>query len=173
MKNALWSNIFTSWQVKESQTVLTLKHVPVFEGLTPKELGTLEKWLHKRTYQPGETVFKRHAPGEGMYIIQSGDVEIFIDGPDSDVKVLATLKEGEFFGELALLDREERSASARASTPSTLLVFAQPDLLSLIEQRPILGSKILKNLSRVIGARLRMTNDSLAKLQQELNATNE
>jgi len=168
LKNALWNNIFKNWQNNESQTTITLKNVPVFQDLNPKELQKLEQWLHKRTYQPGESVFKRHAPGEGMYIILSGSVEIFLERPDADDKVLATLKEGEFFGEIALLDREERSASARAGIPTVLLVFAQPDLLSLIDQAPILGNKILKNLAKVIGARLRQTNENLAKLQQTI-----
>lgn len=141
--------------------------------MTHRELATLENWLHKRTYQAGETIFKRHAPGEGMYIIQAGTVEIFLEDPDNEGKILAILEDGEFFGELALLDREERSASARASTPSTLLVFAQPDLLGLIEQRPVLGTRILKNLSRVIGARLRQTNENLLKIQKEMANSHE
>ncbi|MCK4448175.1 MAG: cyclic nucleotide-binding domain-containing protein, partial [Candidatus Marinimicrobia bacterium] len=72
---------------------------------------------------------------------------------------------GDFFGELSLLDEEVRSASAIAKDHSTLLGFLRPDLFSLLERNPELGNKILLNLARVIGARLRKTNELLAESQ--------
>lgn len=165
MKNALWTNIFRDWNKTESRTVLTLRNVPVFQGLADKEFREVEKLIHERSFQPQEFVFKRHAPGEGMYIILSGGVEIAIGIRSGDKKVLAQLGEGDFFGELSLLDTENRSASAIATDHTQLLVFSQPDLLSLLERNPVLGNKILLNLARVISARLRKTNELLTKNQ--------
>ncbi|RMF10578.1 MAG: cyclic nucleotide-binding domain-containing protein [Candidatus Neomarinimicrobiota bacterium] len=166
MKNALWSNIFSNWQQEESQTVLTLKQVPIFSGLKPRELRAIENLVHVRTYQPGEMIFKRHAPGEGMYIILSGKVEIYLEPTPGERNVLATLSDGDFFGELSLLDDEARSAAAVAADATELLGFFRPDLLSLLERNPELGNKILINLARVISARLRKTNDLLTEAQQ-------
>jgi len=100
-----------------------------------------------------------------MYIILSGGVEIAIGIRAGEKKVLAQLGEGDFFGELSLLDTENRSASAIATDHTQLLVFSQPDLLSLLERNPVLGNKILLNLARVISARLRKTNELLTESQ--------
>ena len=95
-----------------------------------------------------------------MYVILDGQVSI-ID-PDSET-TFATLESGDFFGELALLDEEPRSASSIAKVPSRLIGFFRTDLLTLMKRSPELGNKILINLSRVLGERLRRTNQELAK----------
>jgi CRP-like cAMP-binding protein len=161
----LWTNFFKDWHKKDSQTVLTLKQVPIFQGLTNKEFREIEKLIHERTFQPDEVIFKRQAPGEAMYVILSGKVEIVLGLRDGNKQVLAELSEGDFFGELSLLDQEARSATAVATDYSTLLVFSQTDLLSLLERNPELGNKILLNLARVISARLRKTNELLTETQ--------
>ena len=79
MKSPLWSNVFKNWNSQESEKVTALKQVPVFDGLSNKELDEIEKLTHERTYQSGEHVFKNMAPSEGMFIIISGAVEIYLD----------------------------------------------------------------------------------------------
>ncbi len=167
LKNALWPNILRGWNTQESQTVLTLKQVPIFSDLTDNEFKEIEKMVHERNYKPEEYIFKRQAPGEGMYVIMSGQVEIAIGTRTGKKQILAELGAGDFFGELALLDAEARSASAIAKDHSTLLGFFRPDLFSLLERKPELGNKILMNLARVISARLRHTNELLAEAQSE------
>lgn len=167
MKNALWTNIFKHWQTDESETVLTLKQVPIFAGLTSRELNELEKLIHERTYKPDEIIFKRQAPGEGMYIILKGHVQIYLDLEKGEQNVLAELKNGEFFGELSLLDDEPRSATAVCTESTILLGFFRPDLFSLLERNPEMGNKILMNLAKVVSARLRKTNQLLTESQQQ------
>lgn len=166
MKDAIWTNLFHNWQQTESKTVMTLKQVPIFKDLTKKEFLEVEKIIHERAYHPREIIFKRQAPGEAMYIIMAGEVEIYIEDLDGNKNVLAILEQGDFFGELALLDNETRSATAGSIGSSTLLVFSQTDLESLIDRKPGLGNKILLNLARVTGARLRKTNELLAEAQK-------
>lgn len=166
LKNAIWPNLFRNWQQTESKTVLTLKQVPIFQDLTDKEFLELEAIIHERSYHPREIIFKRQAPGEAMYIILSGEVEIYLEDKDGNKNTLATLEQGDFFGELALLDNETRSATAEAVEGATLLVFAQTDLMTLLERKPALGNKILMNLARVTGVRLRKTNELLAAAQK-------
>ncbi len=160
MKSALWSNLFHHWDTRVSEKVQALKKVPVFSGLSEKELVEIKKLVHKRTYQAGEHIFKHLAPAEGMYIIISGAVEIYIETNGTN-NVLAELKEPDFFGEIALLDDEPRSAGAVATQPSVLLGFFKPDLLSLMERNPVLSNKILTNLGSVLAERLRKTNELL------------
>ncbi|MEE8436866.1 MAG: cyclic nucleotide-binding domain-containing protein [Candidatus Neomarinimicrobiota bacterium] len=168
MKNALWSNLFKGWNRVESKTVLTLKQVPIFKDFSNREFKALEQLIHLRSYKPGEYIFKNNAPGEGMYIILSGQVEIVIGEKTKDKKVLAKLKKGDFFGELALLDAEPRSASGIALKHSELLGFFRPDLFSLLERNPTLGNRILLNLASVIGERLRTTNKLLIQAQTKI-----
>jgi len=165
LKSALWPNVFKGWNKTESETVLTLKSVPVFKGFTDKEFSELEQLIHRRTYKPNEYVFKNQAPGEGMYIIVFGGVKISIGSRQGKEQVLAELTAGDFFGELALLGDEPRSASAIATDHSKLLGFFKPDLFSLLERNPVLGNKVLMNLAQVIGERLRKTNQLLVEAQ--------
>ena len=156
---SLYENFFKN---KESSdpVLQVLGQVPIFENLTPKELKDLTLLTHERSYKANEPVFKKLAPGEGMYVILKGTVEI--KDPDSNT-TFATLGSGDFFGELALLDEEPRSAMAVATEASELIGFCRTDLLTLMKRGPELGNKILLNLSRVLGERLRRTNLELTK----------
>ena len=143
--------------------IKVLENVPIFEHLTEKELSEVLRLTHERTYKKDEHVFKKLAPAEGMYVILDGGV--LITDSDSET-VFATLESGDFFGELALLDEEPRSASAISTMPSRLIGFFRTDLLTLMKRSPELGNKILLNLSRVLGERLRRTNQELASPNQ-------
>ena len=143
--------------------VKVLENVPIFEHLTEKELSEVVRLTHERTYKKDEHVFKKLAPAEGMYVILDGGV--LITDSDSET-IFATLESGDFFGELALLDEEPRSASAISTMPSRLIGFFRTDLLTLMKRSPELGNKILLNLSRVLGERLRRTNQELASPSQ-------
>ncbi len=168
MKSAKWENIFKGWNRTESETVLTLKQVPIFKDFSDKEFSELEKLIHHRKYAPGEFIFKNRAPGEGMYIIMHGAVKITIGTRADNENILAELGEGDFFGELALFDDDEgRSANAIATEESELLGFFNPDLMTLQERNPVLGQKILFNLGGVLGDRLRATNTLLMEAQAE------
>ena len=167
MKNAFWENIFKGWQKEESATVLTLKQVPIFHDFSNREFRDIEKLIHQRTYKPQDYVFKRQAPGEGMYIILSGKVEIFANDAQGVRNVFAVLGEGDFFGEMSLLDSEPRSASAIAIDHTILLGFFRPDLMSLLDRNPDLGNRILLNLAKVVVERLRKTNDLLTEAQKQ------
>ena len=143
--------------------IQVLENVPIFEHLTAKELSEVVRLTHERTYKKDEHVFKKLAPAEGMYVILDGGV--LITDSDSET-IFATLESGDFFGELALLDEEPRSASAISTIPSRLIGFFRTDLLTLMKRSPELGNKILLNLSRILGERLRRTNQELAKPNQ-------
>lgn len=160
--NVIWSNVFKLRSEGTGQTQITeiLKKIPVFEDLTKRELGAIERILHKREYRQDELIFREGEPGVGMYIIESGKVRIVTE---TGKRTLAELAEGEFFGELALLDESPRSATAVAIQPSIILGFFQPDLFGLIERNPQLGVKIVLRLARSIGERLRRANEQLQK----------
>ncbi|MBL7014106.1 MAG: cyclic nucleotide-binding domain-containing protein [Candidatus Marinimicrobia bacterium] len=156
---AIWENIFRKGPA-DDPILHAIHQVPIFEHLNGKELNEIARLTHERNYKLGEPIFKKMAPGEGMYVIIQGSVTI--KDPETDM-VFAQLSSGDFFGELALLDEEPRSATAEALEPSKLIGFFRTDLLTLMHRSPELGNKILINLSRVLGERLRQTNKALAE----------
>ena len=156
---ALYKNFFRK-QSNIDPILTALERIPIFENLLKKELKNIAQLTHEREYKSKEYVFKKHAPAEGMYVILHGKIEI--KDPKSE-NIFASLHSGDFFGELALLDEEPRSASAVCNMPSRLIGFFRTDLLTLIKRYPELGNKILLNLSRVLGERLRETNKNIIK----------
>ena len=156
---ALYKNFFRK-KDNADPILKALERIPIFENLLKKELKNIAQLTHEREYKSNEYVFKKHAPGDGMYVILNGKIEI--KDPKTE-NIFANLISGDFFGELALLDEEPRSASAICSEPSRLIGFFRSDLLTLIKRYPELGNKILLNLSRVLGERLRETNKNIIK----------
>jgi CRP-like cAMP-binding protein len=99
-----------------------------------------------------------------MYIVQSGEVGIFSDYGSPDQKELAHLSAGDFFGEMALLENDCRSATTVSLTESHLLGVFHPDLFDLFERKPVLGIKVLSSLATMLAQRLRKTNLELQTL---------
>ena len=156
-----WGNLFRRDYQEKDELFNILKEVPIFQDLNRRELNKIEGILHRRTYAADESIVKEGELGVGMYIIISGQVDIFQLGDDGNIMRLATFSSGDFFGEQALLDESPRTASALAAVPSQAVGFFRPDLLELIESDPRLGLKIVMRLSQMISVRLRQTNRML------------
>lgn len=161
--SSLWENIFRPRQDAQDTISSVLRRIPVFDGLDARELHQIEKILHEREYRPEERIFLQGDPGLGMYIIIEGNVEI-VSEPGHHL--LTVLHEGEFFGELALLDESPRTATALAQSPCRVLCLVQSDLYDLIDRNPKLGVKILVQLARTIGERLKKTNEYVHELKK-------
>jgi len=160
--DSIWGNIFKQGKKEDDEIRTILKRISVFKDLDNRELARVERILHRRTYQQGETIFSQGDPGFGMYIIESGIVSIVLMPSRHR---LAELSDGEFFGELTLLDESPRTASAISQTACKMLCFFQPDLLDLINRDPRLGVKIMFGLARTIGARLKYTNECIYSMK--------
>lgn len=169
-ESTVWKNIFSGRTVRKGSTQELLSRVPAFAHLSPRELREVAAIVHKREYRSGEPVFHQGDPGLGMYIIQEGSVSIVISEADGSTKELAVLTEGDFFGELALLDESPRSADALCKTDCLLIGFFRPDLLEMIERKPGLGVKIVTKLAEIVGERLRKTDKELSKLKSQMDA---
>lgn len=159
--NKLWENIFKSRQNKKDEIDDILMKIPVFQDLKPSALKKVKCILHQREYKTNEIIFSQGDVGLGMYIIERGSVEIVCD---PERHILAELQDGDFFGELALLDDSPRSASAITKTPCRMLCFFKPELLDLLDRDPKLGSRILFKLAWTLGERLKTTNQQVKEL---------
>lgn len=147
---------------KEGDIIPVLRTVPLFEGLAFRDLKKIELIVHERTFMPDEVVFYERQPGTGMYIIKKGLIKLTKTINEEKAKI-ADLEEGEFFGEMALLEDYPRSAEATAVVKTEVLGIFRPDLFDLIEHNPRLGSKILMKLSQRLANRLRKTTEMKLK----------
>jgi CRP/FNR family transcriptional regulator, cyclic AMP receptor protein len=165
-ENIYWTNVFKKDKKVEENIFSVLKRIPIFGGLSYKELKSVERILHRRTYKADEFIFKEYEPGVGMYIIESGKVNITLG---KEQKLLVLLSDGDFFGEMALILEGQRTASAIAKEPTKLLGFFQPDLFNLLETAPRIGNKILLHLAQMIAERLRLSTLENNQLKTRLN----
>ena len=128
-----------------------LSNVPLFERLDDDERGLLAAQIEGVDLPAGATVFKRGDPGDSIFIVASGEVEIFVLDTTGQRIVFETAKAGDFFGELSLLDGDPRSASAVAIQDTRALRIDRNDLSLLFTRHPTAALDVLS----VIGRRLR------------------
>jgi CRP/FNR family cyclic AMP-dependent transcriptional regulator len=160
----LWGNIFREKNEDYHDIRILLKKIPLFAELRKGELKEMVRLIHHRQYQDGEVIFWEDEPGVGMYIVQKGDVGIYKDYAKKEQKELARLEPGDFFGEMALLEDDCRSATAVAACETHLFGLFHPDLFDLLNRKPQLGVKLLSALTNILARRLRKTNQELQKL---------
>jgi CRP-like cAMP-binding protein len=112
-----------------------------------------------REYQEGEIVFRQGSEGNCMYVILEGQVEVVSESNGHSVRV-AVLGKGDFFGEMAIFQKEARTATIRTLTYARLLTVDKKAFLTRIDEDPSLAFRIVETLSRRIG---NMTQALLAK----------
>jgi CRP/FNR family transcriptional regulator, cyclic AMP receptor protein len=139
-----------------------LHSLELFQDLKAGEMGALVHALHARTYRPGEVVFVEGDIGRALFIMESGKVELTRSGADGRPIVLYTLKPGEFFGEMALLESLPRSATATAIETTRLHLLYRTKLDALLHTEPRIGLSIMGHLARLLSARLRRASGEIA-----------
>lgn len=161
--SSFWANLFKT-PTKKDDLENVLSSMAPFKNLEKKYFKILLKLIHNRAYAANEYVFMQGDPGIGLYLIIKGEVLITMETEDGERFDLANLGRGDFFGELALLDEETRSASAIAMKESQLAVIFKPDLDEFVETHPGEGIKILRGISQIIATRLRTLNQDYISL---------
>jgi len=153
-----------------SNIVNYLKQSDIFYQFTPTQLELVANLCQEVVFQAGELIFKENSSSKELYIITQGQVEISINPskvrPASDTtkhkqtdSIIATLRRGQSFGEVALVDEGLRSASARASQKETrLLVISRDKLIMLCETYPQLGYRLMYNLAADLAMKIRNTD---------------
>lgn len=151
--NPFWENIFRR-RGHEATLAYFLGTVPAFAKLSERELAILENLVHLRNYESKELIFGEGDIGSGMYIIRSGQVQIFSQDDANQTTEHALLETGDFFGETALTASRPRSASARTTETTVLVGLFRSDVEQAIQRHPLLTAKLMYGLNRVLGDRL-------------------
>ncbi|HEX8796653.1 MAG TPA: DUF1003 domain-containing protein [Polyangiaceae bacterium] len=135
-----------------------LANIPLFESLDAAELAALAAQLEERRCAKDEVVFRQGDPGDRLFIIRDGAV-VISHGEGKARVDLATLSNGQYFGELSLFDGEARSATATARRDTTLLVLPRADFQGFLERTPRAAPSIMSEMA----ARMRQTNELMAR----------
>ena len=141
--------------------IALLKQAAIFADLDEGELQRVAEVCREQKFQGAETVFKEGEPGNRLFIIAEGEVRISRNIPGSGEEALAVLKKGSVFGEMAILDRSERSTDAIANADTLLLTISRSDFELLMDFNRDIAYKVLWAVVRLLSSRLRTTNDNL------------
>jgi CRP/FNR family cyclic AMP-dependent transcriptional regulator len=164
--SSFWANIFNT-QAEKTDLAKSLHGIPLFISLSRRDLSNLINIIHDRNYLEGEFIFYQGDPGIGLYLIREGEISIVRQSDSGEKIELATFSKGDFFGELALVDGEKRSASAMAKTDTRLAVIFKPDLDEFIVKYPKKGIQILNGIAHIIAVRLRTLNEDYFALRTD------
>ena len=137
-------------------TVALLSRVPVFETLGPDELRRVAQVAVPRHFEAGHVVFHQNDESDTCYIVRDGHARAVTASPDGRTITLASFGPGDFFGELALLDRSLRDATVTATTPMEIIVLSQWDFETALTEAPRMTRKLMAGIAR----RLRELDES-------------
>jgi CRP-like cAMP-binding protein len=126
----------------------SLRDSCLFERADEAVLGDIARQLRRRRYRRNEVIFHQGDPGDSLHIVSSGAIKIVLPSLDGEEAIIATLRSGDFFGELALLDGAPRSATAVAVEASETWTLSRELMHSLLDQDPALRDSLLAGLAR-------------------------
>jgi CRP/FNR family cyclic AMP-dependent transcriptional regulator len=129
--------------------VQLLADVELFEHVSEEDRARLAEFIDLCRLPAGETLFKTGEPGESLYIVRTGEIELYIKDTAGQKIALAVAGVGEVFGELALLDRGPRTATAVALDDTELLELDRDDLLLLFQKSPTAALRLLAAMSHM------------------------
>lgn len=131
-----------------------LARVPIFGKCTPQEISAVAAVAQESHFDPGQIIVTQGTPGQAFYLMLNGRVEILRDGNS-----LGAFGQGDFFGEMSLLDQAPRSATIRAIDATDCLMLSSWDFKAVLERYPSIAIKLLEVLSR----RLRVADERIGR----------
>ncbi len=132
---------------EHSFAVDSLRSCRLFAQVSGDALYGVARRLRQRRFRRNEVIFHQGDPGDALYVIVHGAAKIVLPSPEGEEAIIATLRRGDFFGELALLDGEPHSATATALEPTETLILPRDVFLDLLGREPDLRDALLKGLT--------------------------
>jgi len=145
-------------------SVLFLKKIKPFSTLTDEEAWFIRKISEDVYYKEGQKIFEEGTDGNAFYIMINGKVKISKKTPHGKEETLATVKEGDFFGEMALLDQGLRSAGAVAAENASLFVITRDDFKKVLDSNDALSRKLLWIFIHILSERLRGVDKAMTEM---------
>jgi CRP-like cAMP-binding protein len=134
----------------ERMAIDALRRCPLFAPCPEGVLADVGRRLRHRHFRRNEVIFHQGDPGDALHVITAGSVKIVLPSPEGEEAIIATLREGDFFGELSLLDGEPRSATAVAVDATETLTLPRAVFHELLDQHPELRDALFSALTRLL-----------------------
>jgi CRP/FNR family transcriptional regulator, cyclic AMP receptor protein len=131
-----------------------LKKVPLFSDLSEADLAGFAEVMREREYPKNSVILFEDDPGDALYVVSAGQVKVVLIGEDGREVILSVLADGDFFGEMALIDDGPRSATVVAATDVTVVPISEKQFLFLVRETPFFALNVMRTLVR----RLRVAN---------------
>ena len=131
----------------------------LFAGLSSDEAQVVLRACEERNLNAGEELFHENDPGDSLFIVQSGRVDIFKNIRGEVDRSLASFGPGDLIGEMSFIDGARRSATARTTESSEFLVLSRQNFARVQEERPDIAAAFFRNMAGIVAARLRTTNE--------------
>lgn len=145
---------------RKKEAVDSLRAIPLFSRVTDADLEDIAAHLIERRFPKNTTVVEEGLPGDYMYVIRQGRVKVTKASEDGREKIMQFMELGDFFGEMALLSNDPRSASVKTLEPSVLLALSRRDFIEQLRQSPDLALAVIGELTD----RLRETNEQASSM---------
>jgi CRP/FNR family cyclic AMP-dependent transcriptional regulator len=153
----------TGWDARAVRQVF-LQAIPIFTGITPAALAEIASAAQEVVFQKGDIIVREGEPGNRMFIIASGSVEVVKYLAERRETVLAVLRSRDFLGEMSIIDCVARSASIRAVEDTRLFALKGIDLYHLFQHHPDQYAIVILNIARDISRRLRAIDEKFAAI---------
>ncbi|MBL8628766.1 MAG: SLC26A/SulP transporter family protein [Rhodospirillaceae bacterium] len=140
---------------------MALSELCITEGFSANDIDLISRYVERQEFEAGQVLFHEGAAGDALYLLVRGTVTIRLMREDGEALRLATLIPGVMFGEMALLERQTRSADAVATSSIVVYKMDQAHFLAILANHPVLATQLIANMARAIAARLRVTSDHL------------
>ncbi|MFH0702344.1 MAG: Crp/Fnr family transcriptional regulator [bacterium] len=151
--------------------VTTLKHVFIFEALDNKSLEDISRYCKPISYPAGDLIFMSEDQGKTFYIIRQGKVKISLAANNLQDVTVSLLEEGDFFGEMSILDESPRAADVIALSDVKLLIIYKDDFWTLLMKYPIITISLLKKMcQRLRKTNTRVKNKNASSLEKTIQA---
>ena len=129
-----------------------LKSVEIFSGLSDAELSALEESSIRRSYPKNTVIINENDVADSLYVIESGKVKVYCSDKNGKEFIMNTLSGGDYFGELALLDDDRRSASVRTMEKADFCIIYKQDFNQVLDQHPNIAKTLIRNITRRVRA---------------------
>ena len=137
-----------------------LENVPLFSGLPKEALAEIEQHGSVKSYKKNVIVINQDDETYSLYVILKGSVKVFVSGEDGREAVLNHQQAGDYFGDLALIDKQPRVASVMTTEPSKFMIISREDFLKCLSKNP----EIAINLIKPMTSRIRMLAKNVSSL---------
>jgi SulP family sulfate permease len=153
------------WTPPAAEQVLELSRIELFADLDPGSLGDLASAVEARSVPAGGRLFSRGDEGDELYLIRRGRVRVLLPLEGGKHHHLVTLCQGDYFGEMAFIDREPRSADVIAATDTEVYALSRGRFDALARRNPALGERVFEALAHAVSRRLRSADAELQALE--------